>query len=125
MTTYQPTFMEKLLGRNYKWWFIANYYFRLQTAYRSDLFLFNFAGFLSFSVTIMIWFLVTRSDNPVIAANQILTYLFIGFAYMNIARTWYSQHLTRHILNGTLASQLISPTPVFWRGLFQFVGQVF
>jgi hypothetical protein len=26
-TTYTPTLMEKLLGRNYKWWYIIKYSF--------------------------------------------------------------------------------------------------
>jgi ABC-type uncharacterized transport system permease subunit len=121
--TVKTSYTEKLLGKNYKWWYVVRYYLRLQTAYRSDLLLYNLAGFLDFSVTILIWFLVTRVDNSLIEANNILTYLFIGYAYNSLSFTWYSEHLTRDIQNGTLANQLITPSSIFWRGFFQFVGQ--
>jgi ABC-2 type transport system permease protein len=121
-TTYKPTFLQKFLGRNYKWWYCLIYYFRLQTNYRIDTFFNVLQNQLRFISSILIWFITIRSGAN-LNLQQILTYFLIGSL---LAQSWNSQvadwNLYYDNKTGKLSSILMRPNSIFIYYFFRNLG---
>jgi ABC-2 type transport system permease protein len=120
--TYTPSLMEKILGKHYKWWYIILYNIKLQNTYRSDGFLYAISSTISYGGSILVWFLATMNSQN-FNSKEIITYLLIGGIIIKFFPVWYGEELSSKIAEGKLISNLISPTPIFWYGYFQFLGK--
>ena len=76
-TIYKPTFLQKFLGRNYKWWFILIYNLKRTTNYRIDLIAFRIGDFLVFGSIILAWQLQPL-DRTDLEWKNLVTYFIIG-----------------------------------------------
>lgn len=123
ISTYTPTLMEKLLGRNYKWWYLIVYHFKLQTNYRVDSTFFSLDGFLTQSLIIFIWYLNSTARDSVLEANFILSYLWFGYFFKLLIPTWLDQEMSNLIFSGKIISRLMYPNKYFWYSFFEFIGK--
>jgi ABC-2 type transport system permease protein len=114
-TIYKPTFLQKLLGRNYKWWYLIIYSFK-QTNIKFVSFLIgNFASVLDFSITIYLWVLIDPTKDRI-------TYFFVGFMLQRLIWNQYSGILTENIISGKIANRLIVPSNNFKFWFFREIG---
>ena len=124
-TQYKPTFMEKLLGKHYKWWYCLIYHFKLQTTYVIDTFFNVFQSQLKFVASILIWFITIRSGAN-LNLSQLLTYFLIGSLF---AQSWSSQvadwNLYRYIKSGGISSLLMRPSSIFGYSFIRNLGSDF
>jgi len=120
--TYTPTFLEKVLGRRYKWWFIVTYYFKQQTHYRSNSAFYSIDFFLSQFLIIFIWFL-NSGEGRLVETSFILSYLWFGNLYRALTITWIENDMSADIKEGKISKYLLYPTDYFWSSLFQFFGK--
>jgi ABC-2 type transport system permease protein len=119
---YKPTLMEKLLGRNYKWWYIITYYFKTMTAYRGNTAFWSLFGLFNFWFTILVWY-INKLNGSQVDFSEITTYLFFGNLYSQFINAWVASDLSELIKEGRLVSKLLLPTPFFKNYLFEFIGK--
>jgi len=122
ISTFTPTLMQKLLGRNYKWWYILIYHFKVATNYRTDSITGSVAEFLSFGSTLLAWYMLTKNSTEY-DPKIILTYLWVGSLYYIYSYSWFGKRLSDWITNGTLSTKLMTPTNPLWYGFFAFIGE--
>ena len=115
-TRYTPTLMEKLLGRNYKWWFLALHKYRSMNGRTWTFLISNIARAIEYLIIIYVWKL-----NPQ-TTSQIITYLALGRVFQRIVTANYAGVLSDKISNGSLTSQLMYPRDNFWLNFGNVVG---
>ena len=106
--TYKQTTMQKLLGRNYKWWYLFAHGMKLNTAYRLSTLIWMFGSLLTFLVTIFVWWVNIQSGSTLIDFKTIFTYYIFGnIISLQNAVQW---NLARSIQNGKISSKLLNPS---------------
>lgn len=107
-STYTPTLMEKLLGRNYKWWYIILYNLKSLTAYIASEFALILSNSLIYFVTLYIWSLSNRDDT-----GEVLVYLVIGNLFLSLTTMGTAWDVHDDIFTGSISSKLLLPTGYF------------
>jgi hypothetical protein len=103
--SYVPTLMEKLLGRNYKWWYFLKYNFTIATV---GIFgnIYQFSGFfLEALVVFYVWY---SNGNP----GTVVTYLLIGRVYKSIVENYFYNSFGGEVISGKITSKILTPQPV-------------
>jgi ABC-type uncharacterized transport system permease subunit len=81
--------LQKLLGKNYKWWYTVKYYFKLRTAYRVDNFFFAMGNIFTLLGTALIWFFA--SGGLLDADFRVkMSYFVFGTVYFGLVNLWPS-----------------------------------
>jgi ABC-2 type transport system permease protein len=102
-TQFTPTRMQKLLGRQYKWWYVTVYSIRLaQSSLVSKVFG-TFANSVNFFAMLYIWFF--NGNDP-----SIMTYLIVGRVYKTLTDNYWSDKISAEIIYGSLSISLLRPT---------------
>ena len=114
-STFQPTFMQKLLGRNYKWWYLINYSFKQSNIQLIPFLIANFTSVLDFAITIYLWFLIEPTKERI-------TYFFVGFILQRLIWSQYFGYFTQSIISGKIANQLLTPVDNMKYWLFREIG---
>ncbi|GAB4146030.1 MAG: hypothetical protein OHK0017_06310 [Patescibacteria group bacterium] len=109
------TLMNKILGRNYKWWYFMVYTFRLNTAYLVN----EIFSSLNRTVSLLASLIIFTVLEP--QSSEIITYLLIGnlyFASTDANNSWFVGNL---IKEGKLSKVLLLPSNfhsyVFYTGI--------
>lgn len=111
--------MQKLLGRNYKWWYFVIYVFRLNFAYLTNEILTSLNKTL-FLLSSLIIFTFIQQEN-----TQIISYLILGnlfFATTDANNSWF---LGNNIKDGKLSRILILPQNIFHYLFFNGISNTF
>jgi ABC-2 type transport system permease protein len=110
-TSFQLTLMQKLLGRQYKWWYVILYNVNLARAgFLSNIFS-TLANSVNFFAVLYIWFFNGNNTN-------IMTYLIVGRIYKTITDNYWSDKISAQILFGGLSSSLLKPTDYMLYNLY-------
>lgn len=112
----QETFFQKLLGRNYKWWFLINFKHKAISSRLNSFLVLNSVRTLEFFITIYVWKL-----NPN-ATSEIITYLIIGRIFKRIITAGYGSIFADKIFGGGLTAQLMYPQDNFWLNFCHVLG---
>lgn len=132
-STYQPTFLEKLLGRNYKWWFLFITSLRSDTTYFSQNVFYMFSAVIKNLLFILVWYINFLSGSTLLSLQEIVHYFIVGALVSALlysdSNTWFLAH---QIQSGKLSNLLLSPSSLFkWiffndlgRGVLQMSVQV-
>ena len=116
-STYQPTLMEKLLGRNYKWYyFLVNVKHKAIIGRLNSFLILNSVRTIEFFITIYVWKL-----NPN-ATSQIITYLILGRIFKRVITAGYGSIFADKIFSGSLTTQLMYPQDNFWLNFCHVLG---
>lgn len=104
---FEPTFMQKLLGRNYKWWhlFVFNIN-KVKATFFGDL-----VSQLSFILNTILIIVVWLRANPKI---EIITYLLIGRMWKTLTDNYWYNKVGGDVIFGTMTSSLLKPHEYFW-----------
>lgn len=116
--TFQPTFIQKLLGRNYKWWYILKYNFTAASGGLGA----NFYQMLGTGFESLVVFYVWFSNGN---SSEIITYLLIGRIYKSIPENYFYNTFGQDIINGKIVNQIITPQPFIKYLYVQMIGRRF
>lgn len=115
---FQPTLMQKLLGRNYKWWYIILYENKIQLAYFWNNIAWMAARIMLVLSSVTIWLL-----NPGFDKSFILTYLIIGNIWLESTELGISVRLAWEISSGRISQYLMMPSKFGKVLFFRAVGR--
>lgn len=103
-STYIPSFLEKLLGRRYKWWYLFKYWIKANTTYFwSEVFVSLNRTLTLFGICVIFLYL---SEN---GAEGFLNYLLLGSIFFSITDPVISWDLSNSIKNGKITKSLLYP----------------
>ena len=117
LQTLAPTLMQKLLGRNYKWWYVIEYNFKLSLAESWSAIFIILRDFLPLVISITIYSNFSQS-------NEFLEYFLIGnFLYkMYTLFADIAWEVSSDIYYGTLTNRLLTPSNYKLFHIFSCVG---
>ncbi len=120
-TNYQPTFVEKILGRNYKWWYAMMHEFKSRTASLFDNAFFVFGNLLIVLGTMVTWWL---ANNKVIDVDleQKWVYFLVGELFLSLSYT-FSEYIGFDIIAGRHVRHLLRPASFIKTMLFVSYGE--
>ena len=104
-TAYKPSFLQKILGRNYKWWFAILYNFRLSLAYRTTAVFIIARDLVPIFISLAIYGSLSES-------SPYLSYILIANVFYKIV-LWFGDiawEISSNIRYGGISSKLMRPT---------------
>ena len=110
------TFAQKLLGTNYKWFFVLRQGFLSNTTYRLNSFAFLLGSVILVLGTLTVWFV-----NKDIDFREIFTYIVVGEAVIFPCAIQY--HIGEAIQDGKFSSRLMMPSSYLKYYAFYSFGQ--
>jgi len=112
----QNTILQKLLGRNYKWWFIIRYSLISETGGKIG-FIFGYISAIARVISSnYVWFLTG-------SGSEVFTYLLVGRIYSQISNNLYYYQLSYLIHTGNLTAKLMFSTDFFWTQYLSAIGK--
>lgn len=116
--SYQPSFLEKLFGKNYKWWFVIIYNVKFANAGLAGTLIMGLSLILETLTTTYVW-------SQAAASSNIFTYLLVGRIYRTLSENNFYNSLSEDINSGKITTDLMRPQPilVFW--FVKMVGRRF
>jgi ABC-type uncharacterized transport system permease subunit len=113
---FKPTFIQKILGKNYKWWYFLYYYFQRSLVYKNTYFAMVFRYLVPVGILLTVFY-STGSSKPA-EYYLIATLIFYIFTLpMTI-----SYEMKDGVLFGKYTRLLLLPTDLHLYLLFQSVG---
>ena len=113
--TYRLSVGQKILGKNYKWWFLVKNKYKSSSA-NFFTFIFNTTiRAVEFLAIILIW----KLNN---SATSIITYLAIGRVFGRLLFTEIDGQVMSDITRGNLTKYLILPSNLFKYYIFDDIG---
>jgi ABC-2 type transport system permease protein len=122
MTTnlaYQPTFLQKLLGKNYKWLYVITYYFKANTYYLWNEIFYSLNKTFVLLTTLVVFTFLDKTTP------EILTYLLVGAIFLAATDPSVSWFLGTNIKNGQITRFLILPGDFLNFVIFIGIGNTF
>ncbi len=107
--------LQKILGKNYKWWYVAKYYHKLETRY----FWTNLFYFFGLSATIYINFLVWQVNK---ASFEVITNILVSGLFLTFTNSTIYWHIGKQVESGALSKRLIEPNSHFLVWLLTNIG---
>lgn len=102
-STFQPTILQKLLGRNYKWWYLLIYSFKQGNLRLRGFVVSQIASLVEIIVTLFIWGIFTGRSK------EAITYFFVGFVIQRLAWNTFLSELASSISSGKIVNKLLVP----------------
>jgi ABC-2 type transport system permease protein len=115
-TTYKPTFLQKLLGRNYKWWYLLKFNLNSSRANLSAFYVVQLSNISQSLITVFLWF---QSG----ASPFLLTYLLMGRVFTAFTNSFYHEDLDHYIQSGKITSKLMYPQNFLKLETFATIGE--
>lgn len=121
VSDFQPTFLQKLLGRNYKWWYLFQFRFKSRTVSIIDNYFFVFGHLMVLLGTILTWWL---ANNKIVdyELQQKWTYFIIGEIYFNFIYT-FAEYLAFEFVEGRHTKDLLRPQKYIWMKMVDAYGE--
>jgi len=115
-SNHKETFLQKLLGNNYKWWFILTFYAKSTGSGIYGFLLGQFSDIIQNLAIAYIWVI-----NG--ASNDIITYLIIGRIYKVLSDTFFAEILGPEISSGQITKHLMIPLGYLKFSIFRELGR--
>lgn len=115
MTTnliYKPTFLQKLLGRNYKWWYVMKYFSKKITKYKLTIFGYISGEAIQALAVILLW-QANFANQDFSQSQNIVTYFVVGYFILTFTKTYIDNSLPSMISNGKLVQYQMYPQNIF------------
>ena len=114
--TYNPTFLQKLLGRNYKWWYTVIFYIKSYGSGISGFLVSQISDIIQTLAIVYIWVI---NSSP----SGVITYLVVGRIFKALSDCFVSEEVSPLILNGTISNYLLLPSNFFNIIFFKEIGR--
>lgn len=110
--------LHQILGRHYKWLYIILFYQKREMKYKINnivwsLTMIGYVGSITF-----VYYFANKS-----IFSEVVEYMFYTHILFLMANPWINLDLSNRIFEGKLTADLLSPTHVFWKYIFAFVGR--
>jgi ABC-2 type transport system permease protein len=99
---FTPTLIQRLLGRQYKWWYIATYNVILTSTKLSHAGFALFGVLVNFTAISYVWFINGASTST-------MTYLLLGRVYKTITDNYWGDKIGLDIALGKISVDLLRP----------------
>lgn len=117
---YKPTIMQRLLGRNYKWWYILQFKFAGRTVSTLDNGFFVLGHMAILISTLLVWYIA--NDRIIDSELQSKwTYFIIGELYINCIFMFAEYHAF-DIIRGRHINHMLKPQNYFVLQFFNAYG---
>jgi ABC-2 type transport system permease protein len=113
------TFLQKTLGKNYKWWYQYKTAFKSSTAYRWSNLSWLLGRILVLGFTILLWKINIDAGSNLFTFNQIFTYYIIGSIFFLDNGVHYG--VSEWIKNGKNSIRMLYPSNTLF---MYFAGDV-
>lgn len=121
--TYQPTRMQKLFGRNYKWWYLFLFSLRSNTTYRfSDLF-FLFGTIVWTGGNLIVWYANINNGSELYSFNFIFTYFILGAIINQLFENNFQGIISYDIFGGGINNKMLFTSNLWLQYFFTFFGR--
>ena len=100
--SYKPTFLQKFLGQNYKWWFLLQYEYKRSNGHFYSFIFVNIVRAIEFLVVIYVWKI---NNSPA----EIITYLCLGRVFERMISSPFGVVLGSYIDSGKITTHLVLP----------------
>ncbi len=109
------TFLQRTLGRNYKWFYVFQFGFKASVTYRSSAIIWTLLNLLVIFATVLIWWINIDAGSRLFDFKTIFTYYIFG----SLIAIGHGVHwnVSEKIKNGTLSQYLITPSNVMFRSI--------
>jgi ABC-2 type transport system permease protein len=109
---YKPTFLQKLLGRNYKWWYLFLYQFKRIFKFKTTVFGYRIGEVLQALAVILLWqtTFISKDESEI---KNIVTYFVLGSIIQIITRAYLDNSLPNMIASGGLVKLQMLPQSLF------------
>ena len=114
--TNSQTLLQKLLGDNYKWFFVIIYNIKFANSGILATFVMGFSQILETLTTTYVWSM-TR------ASSAVFTYLLCGRIYRTICENNFYNALSDDINSGKITTDLMRPQPLLTFWIFKMIGR--
>jgi len=120
LSIYTPTFMERILGKNYKWWYAIIYNFKLSYQYRLQLII----ALIRFFIPILTTYIII---NVTTSNSSLNLYILAGSFFFQIFAFVIgpSFDIANYVINGKFSTYLIRPSNFFGMMICQIFGYNF
>jgi len=105
-------FLQKILGKNYKWWYFLIFSMTRITKFKLNVFGYRVGEIIQAIAVILVWQANTLT-KPVLEISSTMTYFIIGYLFMVITRTYISNSLPTLIATGKLVQYQMYPQSMF------------
>jgi ABC-2 type transport system permease protein len=112
ITQFTPTLMQKLLGRQYKWFHFISFHFKRVAIFRFTMVMRMVAELMNISVIIFVWKVNNINSNKE-NLSEILTYLAVGYLFALVSRSYLYNWLPDLISTGRITNLLMYPQSIF------------
>ena len=106
--------MQKLLGRNYKWWYLMVVSVKSDTTYFSQNIFYIFSAVVKNLLFILVWYINILSGSTLLTLQEVVHYFIVGALVSSLLygdnTTWF---LANQIQKGGLSSILLRPSSFF------------
>jgi len=118
---FQPTFLQKLLGQNYKWWYLVLCRFKSRTVSVFDNVFFVVGQLIILAGTMLIWWLANDKN---IDANllQKWNYFIIGELFFGLIFT-FAEYYGFGFIRGKHVADLLKPQGFIQMKFFDSIGE--
>jgi ABC-type uncharacterized transport system permease subunit len=118
------TFLQRTLGRNYKWLFYFKYTAVRILNYKLNIFGYRVGEIFEAIFTVIIWqnVLIGKTNEN---ASQLITYFIIGWMISQTSRTLIFNNLPNNIADGSITTHLTRPQCIFQVILTRGFGTTF
>lgn len=113
--SHDPSFLEKFLGKNYKWWYTLKYTAKSRIASPMGILFQQLANFISSLAIYYLWYINGGSAS-------IITYLAIGRTFQGLAENYVIGRFGYDGISGAVSRRLIMPRDYLWLHFVESVG---
>ncbi len=107
------TFLQRTLGRNYKWWYLFLFYLKSLTAFFwTDMFWYS-SQVINLLVVIFLWQISNRADS-----QSLIQYVLMANIFYTLSSNQIYWIVGNRIYEGKVTNELISPTSIFQNYFF-------
>ena len=115
-TATKETLLQKLLGQNYKWFFVIIYNIKFANSGILATFVMGFSQILETLTTTYLWSMTG-------ATSSTFTYLLLGRIYRTICENNFYNALSDDINSGKITTDLMRPQPLLTFWIFKMIGR--
>lgn len=101
-TQFKETFLQKLLGQNYKWWFLLKYEYKRSNGHFYSFIFVNIVRAIEFLTVIYVWKI---NNSPA----EVITYLCLGRVFERMISSPFGMVLGSSIDSGKITRDLVLP----------------
>lgn len=113
-TQSKETFLQKLLGQNYKWWFFYFYRLRSSLTYSWQNLFYILGSFQKTLLFIFVWFINAQNGSNLFSPQEILSYFLVGsLVSIFLYSDGQAFQIANNIASGSISLILMRPISFF------------